>query len=193
MLLPPALVMLLRARYLFALGSQLQSAYLNAASYIIVLYGTFTSVYVLVWQLSNIFLQRSQNRRFEEVMKIKTDVSNLLVNYCRPPARQITALSRLFYALSKDGVLPARFHRINRHGALCSGPAVMNLSLFSQAAIMTAASSSWQRCTTNPSKTSAPPKRWCPAGWRNTRLKRRPTSIRFLNRRTQKCIRKNNC
>ncbi len=95
MLLPPALVMLLRARYLFALGSQLQSAYLNAASYIIVLYGTFTSVYVLVWQLSNIFLQRSQNRRFEEVMKIKTDVSNLLVNYCRPPARQITALSRL--------------------------------------------------------------------------------------------------
>ena len=105
----------------------------------------------------------------------------------------ISALSRLFYALSKDGVLPARFHRINRHGALCSGPAVMNLSLFSQAAIMTAASSSWQRCTTNPSKTSAQPKRWCPAGWRNTRLKRRPTSIRFLNRRTKKCIRKNNC
>ena len=95
MLLPPALVMLLRARYLFALGSKLQSAYLNAASYIIVLYGMFTSAYVLVWQLSNIFLQRSQNRRFEEVMKIKTDVSNLLVNYCRPPARQITALSRL--------------------------------------------------------------------------------------------------
>ena len=29
----------------------------------------------------------------------------------------ISALSRLFYALSKDSVLPARFHRINRHGA----------------------------------------------------------------------------
>lgn len=29
----------------------------------------------------------------------------------------ITAVSRLFYALGKDGVLPGRFHRINRRGA----------------------------------------------------------------------------
>ena len=95
MLLPVATVMQMRAKYLFAFGSRFQDIYLRASAYIIVLFGAFTSVYVLIWQLSNIFLQRSQNRRFEEVMKIKTSVSSLLVNYCRPPARQITALSRL--------------------------------------------------------------------------------------------------
>ena len=95
MLLPVALVMLMRANYLFALGSRLRGIYLRGSGLVIVLFGAFASIYVLIWQLSNIFLQRSQNRRFEEVMKIKTDVSNLLVNYCRPPVRQITALSRL--------------------------------------------------------------------------------------------------
>ena len=93
-LLPPCILMLLRVR-LFDLGSPQRAFYLRFAVYIIVFYGLFISLYVLIWQLSNIFLRRSQNRRFEEIMKIKTDVSNLLVNYCRPPARQITALSSL--------------------------------------------------------------------------------------------------
>lgn len=94
LLLPPALLMLLRID-LFDLGSSRRTLYLRAAVYVIVVYGIIISIYVLIWQLSNIFLQRSQNRRFEEIMKIKTDVSNLLVNYCRPPARQIIALSSL--------------------------------------------------------------------------------------------------
>ena len=93
-LLPPCLLMLLRAS-LFDLGSARREFYLHAAVYIIALYGIALCVYVLIWHLSNIFLLRSQNRRFEEVMKIKTDVSGLLVNYCRPPARQITALSSM--------------------------------------------------------------------------------------------------
>ena len=94
-LLPPALLLLLRANHLFEVGSRRQAFYQSWAAYIIVLYGIVIILYVLAWQLSNIFLRRSQNRRFEEVMKIKTDVSRLLVNYCRPPARQITALSSL--------------------------------------------------------------------------------------------------
>ena len=44
-------------------------------------------------------------------MKIKTDVSSLLVNYCRPPARQIAALSRL--ALDRrNGALAPEQQRI---------------------------------------------------------------------------------
>jgi len=125
MLLPVALIMLLRAKYLFALGSRLQGVYLRASAHVIVLFGAFTSAYVLVWQLSNIFLQRSQNRRFEEVMKIKTDVSNLLVNYCRPPVRQITALSRLALEQHDGAFSPAQqqilyeiqdeVNKLNRH------------------------------------------------------------------------------
>ena len=125
MLLPPAGFMVIRALCLFDLRSPVRRFYIHFAAPIIVIYGAAISLNMLVWQLSNLFLQRSQNRRFEEVMKIRTNVANLLVNYCRPPSQQIAALSRLALEDPNDTLSPsqrqtlreiqAEVNKLNRH------------------------------------------------------------------------------
>lgn len=95
LLLPPCVLMALRTFFLFQITSPSRNFYIHYSPILMVVYCALVSLGTLIRQQSTLFFQRSQNRRFEEVMNIKTSVTNLLTGYCMPPTRQISALTMM--------------------------------------------------------------------------------------------------